>query len=121
MNIMKIQYILLFVEVSSKKIIGKFANKLVFNKGSFGSEQIMNSYPAIAFLLILLIPLLWNLPISLITSELGLAMPSNEGDNFSIKPLFISFFLKNKTILLGIFIWIHQAFVKPIFFRFSSL
>ena len=38
----------------------------------------MNAYPAICLIIILAIPLIWNLPISLIVSELALAMPTNE-------------------------------------------
>eukprot|EP01091_Cochliopodium_minus_P002835 TRINITY_DN12689_c0_g1_i1.p1 TRINITY_DN12689_c0_g1~~TRINITY_DN12689_c0_g1_i1.p1 ORF type:complete len:473 (-),score=93.97 TRINITY_DN12689_c0_g1_i1:143-1561(-) len=56
--------------------------------GAFGRERLLNSYPAIALLLTFIVPFIWALPTALITAELGLAMPSNEGMFLWIKTAF---------------------------------
>jgi hypothetical protein len=48
--------------------------------GPFGLEEVVGlAYPLISLALIVVIPLIYTFPLSLIVSELGTALPTNEG------------------------------------------
>ena len=81
----------------------------------------MNSYPAIAFSMILLIPLIWNLPISVITSELGLSMPTNEGIFVWIHFAFVYFFIFHTLIIYKLQVFFYNFFFFIIFFFLQKI
>jgi hypothetical protein len=48
--------------------------------GPFGLEEVVGyAYPLISIILIVVVPFLYTFPFSLIVSELGTALPTNEG------------------------------------------
>lgn len=65
-------------QVSPMKFI--FIIYFVICGGPFGMEQAVgNAYPLLTILFIIIIPLIYAIPIALITAELGTMLPTNEG------------------------------------------